>query len=131
MLERIIILGIILLTLFVVRKKMLSRSNEKILLPGNLKVSNISLPTIIYFWTEQCSQCSKIQKPVLHRLKSELLNFNFISVDALREKEITSTFNIKTVPSTIIFSPSGEALFINNGLRGEEELKNQIELARL
>ena len=129
MLERIIIFGIILLILFVV-KKMLSRSNEKILLPGNLKVSNISLPTIIYFWTEQCSQCSKIQKPVLHRLKNELLNFNFISVDALREKEITSTFNIKTVPSTIIFSPSGEALFINNGLRGEEELKNQLELAR-
>ncbi|MDR3625208.1 MAG: thioredoxin family protein [Ignavibacteriaceae bacterium] len=95
-------------------------------LPDKFSNSN-SLPTILYFWTEQCVQCTTSQKPALNNLKDKNGKFNLVSVNAIKEMELASEFKVKTVPSTIIFSAEGKSRFINNGYINENELEKQIE----
>ena len=127
MLERILLLGVLLILtgLFSIRHR-ITRKNSQIQLPGKLNNSN-ALPTVLYFWTDNCVQCKTSQKPALNRLLDKNGKFNLISVDALNEKELVSEFKIKTVPSTVIFAADGKSRFINNGFVNEQELSKQIE----
>ena len=127
MLERLLILGVLLILagLFSIRHR-ITRKNLQIQLPGKLNNSN-ALPTVLYFWTDNCVQCKTSQKPALNRLLDKNGKFNLISVDALNEKELVSEFKIKTVPSTVIFAADGKSRFINNGFVNEQELSKQIE----
>ena len=127
MFERIFILGILSIILILLQKKFKTgKIINSFQLPGNIKIENSSLPTILYFWTEQCVQCKTSQKPVLNNLKGENNNFNLVDVNAIEQKDISSLFNIRTVPSTIIFSKDGKSKFINNGFANETELNAQL-----
>jgi thiol-disulfide isomerase/thioredoxin len=130
MIERIIALGIVFLLIGIFRKVIFHGTSKlSIQLPDKYSVKN-SHPTILYFWTDQCVQCKTSQKPALVKLKNEYDKFNLIDVNALTEKELTSTCNIKTVPSTVVFSKEGKSRFINNGFRNKEELLKQLSAAR-
>jgi thioredoxin-like negative regulator of GroEL len=126
MVERIILLTVffILAGLFSFRHR-ITRKNLNIQLPKKFSNSN-SLPTVIYFWTDQCVQCKNSQKPALKSLQDKYAKFNLVSIDALTEKELVSKFKIKTVPSTVIFAADGKSRFINNGFIDEKELSTQI-----
>jgi thioredoxin-like negative regulator of GroEL len=63
----------------------------------------------------------------LNNLKDEINNFNLVDVNAIEQKDITSLFNIRTVPSTIIFSKDGKSKFVNNGFANESELSTQLK----
>lgn len=127
MFERIFILGIVSIILILLQKKFKTgKIINSFQLPGNIKIENSSLPTILYFWTEQCVQCKTSQKPVLNNLKGENNNFNLVDVNAIEQKDISSLFNIRTVPSTIIFSKDGKSKFVNNGFANETELNAQL-----
>lgn len=127
MTERIALLIalIILAGIFSYRHR-LTRKSGYFNLPDKFSNSN-SLPTILYFWTEQCVQCNTSQKPVLNNLEVKNGKFNLVSVNAIKEMELASEFKVKTVPSTIIFSAEGKSRFINNGYIDENELEKQIE----
>ncbi len=128
MLERIFVLGIVLIAITILQRKFRTgKVTDTLQLPDNIKLENTSLPTVLYFWTEQCVQCKTSQKPVLNNLKNENNNFNLIDINAIERKEITSLFNIRTVPSTIIFSKDGKSKFVNNGFANESELSTQLK----
>jgi thioredoxin-like negative regulator of GroEL len=127
MLERIVLLGalFILAGLFSIRHR-ITRNNLHVQLPVKFSNAN-ALPTILYFWTDQCVQCKTSQKPALNKLQSNNKGFNLISVNAVDERELVSLYKIKTVPSTIIFDADGKSRFINNGFADDEKLAKQIE----
>jgi len=127
MVERIILLAVlfILAGLFSIRHR-ITRKNVNIQLPKKFSYSN-SLPTVMYFWTDQCVQCKSSQKPALKSLQEKYGKFNLVSIDELNEKELVSKFKIKTVPSTVIFAADGKSRFINNGFIDEKELSTQIQ----
>jgi thioredoxin-like negative regulator of GroEL len=127
MTERIILLAALftLSALFSLRYR-LTKSKLHIQLPAKYLTQN-SLPTILYFWTNQCVQCKTSQKPVLNSLQFKDTKFNLISVNALDERDLISLFKIKTVPSTVIFTADGKSMFINNGFIDENILSKQIE----
>jgi len=128
MLERILVLGIVLIAITILQRKFKTgKITGTLQLPDNIKLENTSLPTVLYFWTEQCVQCKTSQKPVLNNLKDEINNFNLVDVNAIEQKDITSLFNIRTVPSTIIFSKDGKSKFVNNGFANESELSTQLK----
>ena len=102
------------------------RKAEMKKLPVKYKPDNDKFPTLVYFWTESCSQCRYNQNPVIQQLKTNDINFNLISVNALEDREITALLKIKTVPSTAVFSASGRSVFINNGFKNKEELTKQL-----
>ena len=92
------------------------------------KFANVDsdIPTILYFWTEQCTQCFSLQKPALTKLEGKHKNFNLISYNAFNEKDVVKKLNIKTVPSTVILSRQNEVKFINNGFASEKLLVSQL-----
>jgi len=102
-----------------------TKKSEYLKLPDKYSSSN-SLPTVLYFWTEQCVQCNTSQKPALKSLKDKHGKFNLISINALNEFELASEFKIKTVPSTVIFNAYGKSRFINSGYLNADELEKQI-----
>jgi thiol-disulfide isomerase/thioredoxin len=128
MLERSLILFVLLSAIFFLLKKIFiyKPSGLNNFFPGFAGI-NSGLPTIIYFWTEQCSQCFNLQNPVLSKLKQKQYSFNLISYNALNEKEIVNKLNIKTVPATAVLSKENEIRFINNGFAGEELLHSQLK----
>jgi thioredoxin-like negative regulator of GroEL len=127
MIARIIVLGVLLILagLFSLRHR-ITRNNLHVKLPEKFGNSN-ALPTILYFWTDQCVQCKTSQKPALNKLKQKDREFNLISVNAIEEKELISLYKIKTVPGTIVFDADGKSRFINNGFVDEMGLAKQIE----
>jgi len=136
--ERLLILTILLSGIFFLfRRFLISQPDGSIQLfnpPWQLTGINPELPTIVYFWTEQCAQCFSLQNPALSKLKQNYSDFNLISYKALTlptgkagEEELIKTFNIKTVPSTAIISPENEVKFINNGFAGEDLLAAQLK----
>ena len=125
MLERTFVLGIVLILITILQRKFRTgKITDTLQLPDNT-----SLPTVLYFWTDQCVRCKTSQRPVLNNLKKEKNNFNLVDVNAIGQKEITFFFNIRTVPSTIIFSNDGKSRFVNNGYANRDELARQISLA--
>ncbi len=128
MLERIFVLGILFILALIFQKRFKSIKIKKPLyLPENISFKDSALPTVLYFWTDDCVQCRVSQKPVLNNLKKAHNNFNIIEVNAVKEQELTSLFNIKTVPSTVIFSNDGSSKFINNGFADMNKLIKQLE----
>ena len=130
MLERTFVLGIVLILITILQRKFRTgKITDTLQLPDNITLENTSLPTVLYFWTDQCVRCKTSQRPVLNNLKKEKNNFNLVDVNAIGQKEITFFFNIRTVPSTIIFSNDGKSRFVNNGYANRDELARQISLA--
>jgi len=131
MLERVLVLGILITLVFIFKKKFRThRVSKKIYLPDNIQVKDFKSPTVLYFWTDDCVQCRTMQKPILENLEEDFGGFNLVDVNALKEKDLTSLFNIKTVPSTVIFSNDGTSKFINNGFVQRNELLKQLEEVR-
>ena len=132
MLERIIALSFFLIFTYIFVKRLYS---SKKIANGSLSFEiqnlNTSLPTILYFWTEQCAQCNSVQKPAILKLKEDGNEFNFISYNAIKELEITKHLNIKTVPSTVVLNHEKKINYINSGYTAGDILKKQlIELHR-
>ena len=128
MLERIIALSLFLIFIyFFVRKFYSTKIISNGLLPFKISNLNPALPTILYFWTEQCSQCNSSQKPAIIKLKNEGHEFNFISLNAIKESEITKQLNIRTVPSTIVLNSEKKIRYINSGYTADSILKEQLK----
>jgi len=129
MLERIIILFVVLFGIFFLLKKFFGNSSNKLRsVIFNFENIDSDVPTILYFWTEQCSQCFNLQKPTLSKLKQDYQSFNLISYNAINETEVVKRLNIKTVPSTVVLSKRNEVKFINNGFATEKLLASQLEM---
>ena len=127
-----ILVSILAAAFFIIRRFLTGRSNVAADLLPDIPGINPDFPTIIYFWTEQCSQCFNMQNPVLSKLKQSYNDFNLVSYNAFDEEEIVKELNIKTVPATVIIpSNRREAKFINNGFAGEKMLLSQIKEATL
>ncbi|MEJ2615666.1 MAG: thioredoxin family protein [Ignavibacteriaceae bacterium] len=127
MLERIIALSFFLImTYILVRRLYASKIISNGSLPFEIDNINPALPTIIYFWTEQCAQCNSVQKPVILKLKEEGNEFNFISYNAIKELDITKYLNIKTVPSTVVLNHEKKINYINSGYTAGKILKEQL-----
>jgi thioredoxin-like negative regulator of GroEL len=136
--ERLLILVVVLAGIFFLfRKFWVSKPQRVSNILSDISGSTDShmaidykLPTILYFWTEQCAQCFGLQNPALSKLKQTYNNFNLVSFNALNEREIVKKLNIKTVPATaIISSGQNEVKFVNNGFAGENLLLSQLKEA--
>jgi len=129
MYERLLILTIILSgVFFLFRRFLISKPGKEINIHSDISGFDLnhSLPTILYFWTEQCVQCFSQQNPILSKLKRSYKDFNLISLNALNEENIVEKLNIKTVPSTAIIL-SNKVKFVNNGFAGEKLLLSQLK----
>lgn len=82
-------------------------------------------PTLVYFNAPWCAPC-KIMKPIFEQVALELGNtINFLSIDVELKKKIARRYNVKSVPTFILFK-NGESIWRQLGVLQKDDIKYAI-----
>ena len=83
-------------------------------------------PAIIDFYADWCGPC-KMVAPILDELSKEYDGkINIYKVDTEAEQELSSVFQIRSIPS-MLFIPKGKEPMMNAGALPKHQLKDIIE----
>jgi len=87
------------------------------------QVINSPKPVLVDFYADWCSPCKQVT-PVLKELKDDLKdNVRIIKVNVDKNPGIASFYNIRSIPTLIIFK-NGHILWSNTGVKTARELKS-------
>lgn len=108
------------------RAAMSSASNDnEVEIKDNMIVST-SLPVVVDFYTTWCGPC-KTYAPIFHEVENA---YNgevvFMSLDAEEYPELSQTYRISAVPSTVFIMPGGAVLGKVEGVLSAEELISNV-----
>jgi len=82
-------------------------------------------PTLVDFFATWCGPC-KMQGPIMDDVKAEFGDaVNVIKVDVDSDSSLASRYNIRSVPTLIIFL-GGEAMWRGNGLHDQKLLADKL-----
>ena len=81
---------------------------------------------IVYFTTDSCYECEKLQKPAINLLEAK--DTQIFTINASLDRALTSYYQILTVPTTIILDRYGQTQFMNYGYTSEKVLSAQLEM---
>lgn len=86
---------------------------------------NQDKPTLVDFFATWCGPC-RMQSPILEQVKNQLGdNANIIKVDIDKNEELAMRYNVRSVPTLILFK-NGEAVWRTVGLQQADELVKKI-----
>ena len=85
--------------------------------------------TILYFYTDGCEPCRRVQKPELDRLAQNTTNVIVRAIDAVAERDIAQQFRVLTVPTTVVLGPQGRVVAVNYGVAPQAKLQEQVAAA--
>lgn len=80
------------------------------------------MKTILYFTADWCQPCKKV-KPIVEELNREYVSGIFQMVDVDIEKEMAQTFQIKAVPTFVLFENGNEI----NRITGAQTKQSLLE----
>jgi|ERR1035437_149684 thioredoxin 1 len=82
-------------------------------------------PVVVDFHALWCSPC-KIQSPILNEVANELGDrIRVIKIDVDQNSEIASRYNIKSVPTLIMFK-NGKQIWRQSGVVSKKQLYNLL-----
>ena len=88
---------------------------------------NSEKPTLVDFSAEWCGPC-KMMKPILEELKSKIGDkANVIKVDVDKNPQVASSYQIRGVPTFILFR-RGEVRWRQSGVVSSDNLLHVIDL---
>jgi thioredoxin-like negative regulator of GroEL len=88
--------------------------------------SSASTIRILSFSSEDCRQC-KLQAPILQRIVAMHKDaISITEIDAPAAPELTTRYQILTVPTTVVLDAYGNAHAINYGFANTQKLLQQI-----
>lgn len=92
------------------------------------QILNSGKITVIDFSAEWCGPC-KILGPRFEKVanNTKYHNINFIKVDVDNAKELTSKYEIQSIPTLIYFNKEGKEIKKTFGLVAEKDIINNIE----
>lgn len=91
------------------------------------KIINSDKPTLVDFFATWCGPC-KMQGPVLDELKNKVGDAaNIIKVDVDRNPDLSAKYQIRSVPTIIIFK-NGEPQWRVSGLQQLEVLEEKLRI---
>lgn len=91
------------------------------------KIINSDKPTLVDFFATWCGPC-KMQGPVLDELKNKVGDAaNIIKVDVDRNPDFSAKYQIRSVPTLIIFK-NGEPQWRASGLQQLEVLEEKLRI---
>ena len=89
-------------------------------------ISTSKLPIVIDLWAEWCGPC-KMLLPIIEKVSQKLLDkVNFYKVNIDENPDIAEKFNVRTIPTLLVFL-DGKVVATHSGLMEAESLEKWIE----
>ena len=79
---------------------------------------------VVDFNADWCGPC-RMLKPVLEELSSEMKDYKFVSINVDDEDDLSSEYNISSIPCLIIFE-NGKEVTRSIGFKSKDELNNLL-----
>jgi thiol-disulfide isomerase/thioredoxin len=130
MIERLLVLGLIAITLFVVwslvrvwRKHRIQQLGPQTLF---VKIVPSELPAVVAFSTPHCADCRR-QASDLLQLQTEFgAALTITTLNALEYPELVATLGLLTAPATAVLDPTGQVRYLNMGYVPAAQLTDQV-----
>jgi thioredoxin 1 len=86
-----------------------------------------NIPVVVDFFAEWCGPC-KLMPPVLHQVKEKTGDrATVLKMDIDKNPEYTERYNIRAVPTLIIFK-GGEVIWRKSGVASAHEILEQLNM---
>jgi thioredoxin 1 len=74
------------------------------------EITNAGLPTVVDFWATWCPPCMRLNDmlPMLSDKLNQVAEIAKVDIDA--NQDLAEKYNIKSIPTFIIFMPNGEVI---------------------
>jgi thiol-disulfide isomerase/thioredoxin len=96
-------------------------------LVGALTGPASSLPTVLYFTSENCAPCRLQQIPALDALRKRVGDgFELLTIDVAENVEIARRYRVLSAPTTIVIDSLGTVRAVNVGVASAETLQKQL-----
>lgn len=84
---------------------------------------------ILAFSSEDCTQCHRLQRPALRRVQDALGQaiVEVVEIDGPSSPELTTRYNVLTVPTTVVLDSTGHARAVNYGFANAQKLLSQVD----
>lgn len=132
--ERVLILGLLGLTLILLALWLAARPR---VLTARLRGRSIpgarpsGRPLLLAFTSTDCTACHAAQRPALEEVTARLGDgVEIREVDVLAEREITASFGVFSIPSTVVMDAAGRVVAFNTGVAPAERLLAQLRRTR-
>lgn len=70
-------------------------------------IQNTELPIVVDFWAEWCGPC-KMMAPQFSQAAQKVPQYRFVKVDTEQARQISSQFNIRSIPTIAVFKGGKE-----------------------
>ncbi len=89
---------------------------------------NSEIPVLVDFYAQWCGPC-KTLSPILEQIEKEYEGkVNILKVDVDENPELASQFNIKSIPTLMLFK-KGNILQTMKGFLGKDKIKEFITIS--
>jgi len=86
----------------------------------NIHVANSDIPVVVDFWASWCGPC-KMMAPVFEQVSSKFaLKARFAKINTEAEQSLSSKFDIKSIPTLIIFKNGREIDRVSGALNAAQ-----------
>ena len=89
-------------------------------------LANSEIPVVIDFWAPWCGPCKMMGPAFSEASQSFALQVHFAKLNTETQQHVASRFNIRSIPTTILFKNNHEVDRISGAL-SSEDIKNWIK----
>jgi thioredoxin-like negative regulator of GroEL len=96
---------------------------------GNSDTSSTPV-RILAFSSADCHQCHQLQTPALQRVLEARGNIvSVVEIDAPASPDLVQSYQVLTVPTTVVLDATGHAHAVNYGFANTQRLLEQVDAA--